>query len=335
VTSSLGFTLLTEPVAGPPVFASSPDLDAVTKRFQAAAIALLPPGRALSKEPDSNLGVLIEALMVEFARVQLEADAMRSNGVPAQAVDYLDEWEDALGLPGDVDAPPTTTDDRIAAIVAKLRGRKGHSQLTYEATAAVLGYPDVEFERFAPFEVGLSAVGDALTSDEWAHVVRIHVLVGDQAADSALISMFVNELRRQHAYLDIILEGPMGAERKPYVNYFNAQALSAHIDGAPFDIRYAGHVSIVAEITNGLGAAPTDTPVGAWELHVSGDGTNWVKDTEASYVTELAKIAPNGNNIVRAVSKLTNVGTMFGRFRYQRTSGGAVDAKVTAHVFTW
>jgi uncharacterized protein YmfQ (DUF2313 family) len=334
VTSFFDFGFETTSPPGPPVYTPDPDLEDVADRFQAAAIALLPPGRALSKETDSDLGILIKALMVEFARAQLEADTLYRNTIPSQAVEYLSDWETALGLP-DVPNPPVTDAERQGAVVAKLLGRKGHSQATYEEAAAALGYDDIEFERFGPFEVGSSAVGDELSTDEWSHVVRVHVLVGDQTADESLISVFVNQLRRAHGYLDIILEGPMGAVRNHIVNYFNATSLGASVDGAAVEVRYAGHLSILADITNGSGGAPSDTPAGDFVLQVSTDGVNWITDTEATVTTELNKIKPNGNNQVHAVAKLTNVGGHYARFRYVRTSGGGTNAKVTAHVSAW
>jgi hypothetical protein len=78
-----------------------------------------------------------------------------------------------------------------------------------------------------------------------------------------------------------------------------------------------------------------------WELWCSADGVTFTQYTNAAIVTELAKIAPNGNNLVEAwaVFEPGNTpgsvpGTSF-KLRYNRTSGGGTDARATVHIATW
>lgn len=337
MTASFTFPLYA-PAVDPPMPPPSDDVltELLGERFRDAAIALLPPGAALSKEPDSNIGMVLWALMMEFARIQLTADALRASSPPSAASDFLDEWEDALGLPGEcIDVAPTLASDRAGAVIAKLRGRRTRNQSAYEAAAAALGYPELEFERHAPLDAANFDAGDAAYSDEWAYVVRIYVQVSDQTADATLVCMFTDQLRRAHAYLDIVLEGPMGAQRIHLENYFNAQSLAAAFDGAPFEVRYSGLVTLVGEISNGLGGAPSDTPVGSWVYETSIDGVKWVPEVDAAITTPLAAMNPNGNNIVTKIVKLAAVGGKWGRFRYLATSGGLTNAKITASVSVW
>ncbi|HMJ16585.1 MAG TPA: hypothetical protein VK524_34460 [Polyangiaceae bacterium] len=337
MTAHFPFTLYSSPV-DPPVAPPSDDVltELLGERFRDAAIALLPPGAALCKEPDSNIGMLLWALMMEYARIQVTADALRTSSPPSALSSFLDEWEDALGLPGEcIDVAPTLASDRAGAVIAKLRGRRTRNQSAYEAAAAALGYPELEFERHAPLDADNFVAGSDAYSDEWAYVVRIIVQVSDQTADATLICMFTDQLRRAHAYLDIVLEGPMGAERKHYETYLNAQSLGSAFTGAAFEIRYGGHVSIVMEISNGAGIAPTDTPLGTWVYETSIDGTKWIPETDTAITTPIGTLAAVGNTLVSKVAKLSNVGGKWGRLRYVYTSGGAVSAKVSAAVSTW
>lgn len=312
--------------------------EATVERYRDAALALLPPGRAYSKEPDSNIGELLEALMVEFARIHDDAAILKTNRTPARAVEYIADWEAALGLPGTcVTSPSTVMAERQGAAVAKLLGRTSHARAAYEAAASALGYDDVTFVTFPPF----SCDGDCEQSvygDEWANVVRAYVFEGDQQASAELTCTFVDQLRRSHGFVDIVLEGPMGAERLVSQYYSNAAALAS--DGVvaslgTVSVNYAGHVSIQCRIDNGAGAAPTDTPVGVWELWVSNNGNDYIQFTNALVVAELAKIAPNGNNLVEAWAVFDGMpGTSF-KLRYNATSGGAGNSRATVRISSW
>jgi len=311
--------------------------ESLIQRYRNAALSLLPPGRALAKSLGLNPAALLEALGVEWARVHEDADAFYEGCFPNGSEDYLPDWEAALGLPGKCVGYAGSVAERQGAVIAKLRGRTSHAQAAFEAAAEALGYTDLEFVRYPPLTAGFVA-GQAAYGDEWAHVVRVFVPVNSQTADDTLVCLFVDELRRSHGFIDVILEGPMGAEREAKQNYYNASPLSASgvvADLAAVSIRYAGHVSIQCKIAKADGSAPTDTPVGVWELWVAADGQNFEQFTNAAIVNELAKIAPNGNNVVKAFAVFDGMpGTSF-KVRYNRSSGGGTDATTTVHITTW
>jgi hypothetical protein len=96
-----------------------------------------------------------------------------------------------------------------------------------------------------------------------------------------------------------------------------------------------GYVALQVFIDNGAGAAPSDTPVGVFELHCSGDGTRYTPRTNAAIVAELALVAPNGNNVVDAWAVIPGVPGTTVKLRYVRTSGGGTDARATVHASTW
>jgi uncharacterized protein YmfQ (DUF2313 family) len=314
--------------------------ESLIERYRNAALALLPPGRALSRILDANPVKLLEGLAVEWARVQEDMDTLERNCNPAEAVEYLDVWESALALPGPCVTSQGSITERQGAVVTKLRGRTSHAQAAYQATAEALGYTDLSFVRFAPFEVGVSAVGDAVYSDEWMNVVRVYVAVSDQTADDSLVCTFVDELRRSHGFVDVILEGPMGAERSAttYMNPSTQTSSPLAADGvlgslAGITISYGGFMSIQCTIDNGAGGNPSDAPNGVWELYSSADGQNYTKVSAAD--TELAKIAAVGSTKVDAIAILNGVPGTNVKVRYKRTSGGGGDSRVRMQIATW
>jgi uncharacterized protein YmfQ (DUF2313 family) len=302
-----------------------------------AAIQLLPPGFGIAKAPDSGVGELLEGLNVEHARVYEQAAILRRNMSIARAEEYLEDWEEAAGLPDDCSGELAgTLAERRGAVIAKLLGRTSHSQPAVEAAALALGYEDLEFERFGPMTC-TSECTEALYGDEWASFVRIIVPVGDQTADAQLVCA-LDSLRRSHGFFDIELEGVMGAARTHTANYLNNHAMSADFvlaDVAPVEIKYSGFLSLQTIIDNGAGAAPTDTPVGVFEVWISSDGTDYTHWDPSATTTELARIAPNGNNVVNEVAVLTSVPGQYAKVLYNQTSGGGTDAKVTMHISAW
>jgi hypothetical protein len=131
----------------------------------------------------------------------------------------------------------------------------------------------------------------------------------------------------------------MGAERTNTSNYYNATSLGASgtLSSLPaISVRYGGFVSIQCIIAQADGSsAPSDTPVGVWELYASSDGVTFTQVTGTTVTTELAKIAPNGNNVVKAFAVFDGVPGSSIKIRYNRTSGGGTNATATMHVTTW
>lgn len=314
--------------------------EATVLRYRDAALALLPPGRAIAKALGSNVALLFEGVAVEFARLHEDSETVVDNSLPTQSETLLDEWEDALALPGScVTTPTTAVAERRGAIIAKLRGRTSHSQATYDSAALALGYDDLEYDRYVPFSAGAGSVGDSVYSDEWANVVRVSVPVGDQTADAELQCVFTDQLRRSHGYLDIILEGPMGATRTHYTEYHNGLDLGASVTAASItalvELKYQGFLSVQVVIDNGAGAAPSDTPVGLWTLWASTDGVDFSQLDAAAVTTELAVIAPNGNNVVSECAVFQNCPGRYVKVAYARTSGGGGNTDCHVHLTTW
>lgn len=161
--------------------------------YRDALVALLPPGRALTRALGRGIPKLLEACAVEPARVHERTLDLLDEADPSTATELLTEWEDLLGLPDECSSP-TTLEGRRAASVGRLVGTGGHSQTDYEALAATLGYSITVTHR-APFRAGRSAAGDALSNDPWAHHVDIQA-VPSGPLDAVLACALRRQLRK-------------------------------------------------------------------------------------------------------------------------------------------
>lgn len=177
-------------------------------RFRDGAIQLLPGGTAFVRDADSDLGKLIEALNVEQARVYEKLEAIRLEAVPSNAtVDgLLPLWEAIFGLPGDCAPLAGTETGRQGAVKSKLRGRAGHSRAVIESIVQALGYGAVAYSTYPPFTVGTSAVGDALTNDEWGNVLRVEITVPspDPGVEDQLRCL-LEEVQRAHGFFEVVM----------------------------------------------------------------------------------------------------------------------------------
>ena len=67
----------------------------------AALQAMLPPGRAFTREPDALLTKLLGALAAMLLAVQIKLENLLLQADPRLATDMLPDWERLLGLPRD------------------------------------------------------------------------------------------------------------------------------------------------------------------------------------------------------------------------------------------
>lgn len=305
------------------------------QRYRDGALALLPPGRAISKSPDSNVGKLLEALSVDFARLDELGEALLLNVIPSTADEMIDEWEDALGLPGScIENPSTVLSDRQAYAAAKLRGGQDHSVTNYELVATSLGYTDdIEYVRYEPFTAGASAAGSNCYGDEWANHVTINVETSDQTADEELQCIWQDELRRAHGHLSIYLEGPMGASRTFSTSYLNANNLGASITEGSItgmiELKYQGFLSVQCVLTAG-----GTSPIGTWTLWSSTDGVTFSQLSSAAVTTEFTSINPAGSSL-SGFATFQNVPGRYVKVAYTRTSGGGSGCSCTLHLASW
>lgn len=136
--------------------------------------ALLPPGRALPREPGTSLETLLHGMAEELARLDARGMELLVDVNPMTTNELLPEWEAVAGLPDNCSATlEETTQGRRNALVAKLSSTGGQSPAYFIEVAAALGY-EVTIEEFRPFRAGYSTAGEALTNGDWVFAWRVH-----------------------------------------------------------------------------------------------------------------------------------------------------------------
>lgn len=135
---------------------------------------LLPPGRALPREPGTTIDALLDGMAQELARLDERGVDFLVDVNPLTTLELLPEWEAVAGLPdkctGELEE---TVQGRRAALVAKLSSSGGQSAAYFIAVAAALGYT-VTITEFRPFRAGYSVAGDALTNGDWVYTWQVN-----------------------------------------------------------------------------------------------------------------------------------------------------------------
>jgi uncharacterized protein YmfQ (DUF2313 family) len=164
-------------------------------RLLEAGLALLPAGRAFTRRKLALVPRVLEALLIELARVHLEAQTILAHVSPRRArrEDYLRAWEAAADTPSS-----GTPEERANRVAAKIRGGIGRTLADFDAAAAALG-----FEISGPawthplFQAGISAAGDPVRADSWRFFLTFPVS-GGSAEDWPLLAEAWSALTRAH-----------------------------------------------------------------------------------------------------------------------------------------
>lgn len=130
-------------------------------------LALLPRGRAWTREEGSVLRALAEGLGLELAAVDLRAETLRQEVDPFRTSALLADWERVLGLPDPCIGRVLTVDERRALVLARLAARGGQSRTFYQGLAASLGFEVQIVEH--PIWRCTSRCDEPINTEEWAH----------------------------------------------------------------------------------------------------------------------------------------------------------------------
>lgn len=171
-----------------------------------AAVSLLPPGRALSRRLESMVVQVLEALVMEPARVHLTAqDALRDASPRLARGDGLAAWEEAAGT-----APDGTEAERALRAAAVIRGAASRTRSAFAAAAAAEGFTLVgPLTVEAPFfRAGSSAAGDSAPGDGWAFVFTASLTGPVNAPALARVQAAYDRLRRAHTVVRAVRTGP-------------------------------------------------------------------------------------------------------------------------------
>lgn len=147
---------------------------------------LLPQGRAWIAARGGVLAALLDAIAVEFARIDARIEGLRDEADPLTTLELLPEWERLAGLP-DACLPVTgSVGERQRRVARKIAGQGGQSRAFLIEQAAMLGLA-IDIEEFTPFTAG-SRCGQPLYGRDWRFAFRVRVLPFSAASGLALIN---------------------------------------------------------------------------------------------------------------------------------------------------
>ncbi len=96
-------------------------MSASSEEFREQLVMLLPPGEALSHEPDSTLVEILWALAEELARVDDRVGQFVDRELDMSLMtELLAEWEEMAGLPDGCGPLPTLDDERRNLVIQRL-----------------------------------------------------------------------------------------------------------------------------------------------------------------------------------------------------------------------
>lgn len=137
--------------------------------------ALLPPGRALTREAGANLTRVLEAIAAAFLVAQQRLEDLLQQWDPRNATSMLPDWEQLLGLPDNCAPTETLTEtERQMLAYQRLIELGGQSRAYFIDMAANLGVPGCTITEFRPLTCS-DDVDDALYSQADAFCWRLNV----------------------------------------------------------------------------------------------------------------------------------------------------------------
>lgn len=136
--------------------------------------ALLPPGQAFSREPDSNVGKLIAVIAAMLLAAQIWLEDLLVQSDPRRATNMLSDWERMLGLPDAWTPAGMQTVDRQQAAFGRLTEVGGQSRPYYVDLAARNGEPGCTISQFRPMNCN-SNCNSALHSPQDIFTWRVNI----------------------------------------------------------------------------------------------------------------------------------------------------------------
>lgn len=141
-----------------------------TDDYCQALQALIPTGRAWTRDPNSVQFAVLRSLAASFQRSDNDALSILSGAFPKTAIIMLTEWEKSLGLPDDCSIGEVDTiAKRQSAIISKLISTGGQSKSYFIGIAKALGY-NITIKEYRQARAGLSVCGDRVNGDDWPFV---------------------------------------------------------------------------------------------------------------------------------------------------------------------
>lgn len=148
-----------------------------TETYARLMLALLPPGRAWPRDPNSLRGRMVAAQSGEFARIDTAFEQILAERSPATALLLLAEWEAVLGLPDDCTGGAETIAERRAAAHARMIATGGQSPAYFVELARALGY-DITITQYRARWSGRRRCGDFFGSEDMQWTWRVTCTTG-------------------------------------------------------------------------------------------------------------------------------------------------------------
>lgn len=140
----------------------------------AELLALLPPGRALARVPDSNTGRFLAPIAAEIAALEATRARLLAQISPGNAVELLEDYERILAPdPCARDLALETLDQRQRYAELRWNPPLDPTPATLVALAALLGVA-VTVETYQPDVCGAGECGDEMGDEPEAYTWLIH-----------------------------------------------------------------------------------------------------------------------------------------------------------------
>lgn len=186
------------------------------ERYLEQLQALMPRGRAWTRDPGARLTRLLRAFARSLAALDLKAVQLLADADPSRTTDLIDEWERLVGLPDDCSEPLNGIAVRRAAVLDRLVARANLNPATIVALAASYGLT-VTVDEHDQARAGLIAGLDT-SGGRWRYVWWVTITADESRFFSTLSDVtrpllqfdvsaeFTCRLRRlnpAHAHLEI------------------------------------------------------------------------------------------------------------------------------------
>lgn len=186
-------------------------------RYTEQLLALQPPGKALPTHPDTHWVKLLDGLAQEFDRLHDRANHLADEiTLTNSAVEMLDLWERALGLPDPCAPAPTDPVLRRDRIRAKFIQTTGQSRQFFIDLAARLGLT-ASISSPHPFYMGVNGMGDPVGGVEQRLVWQMDFDTAPDAERMALIKCMVRHAAPAHT----VVVFAIGNIPAPITHYYN------------------------------------------------------------------------------------------------------------------
>lgn len=143
--------------------------------YQAALQALLPPGRAWSRDPDAVQNQVLAGLAPSYVRLDARAQTLLVDAFPGSTVELLPEWEASLGLPDLCEGPDLVIQQRRQQVINRLVNTGGQSKGYFLDVLTRLGFTGQTITEFTPFKADVSAGDTPVYDESWAFAWQLNV----------------------------------------------------------------------------------------------------------------------------------------------------------------